>query len=596
MKPVLDAARERILWDVAPGNTTNPDTQQRLASAYRRLVELEGWLDTRSKKTPSEAQWQAWFMDLLLYVTDPAPPGGLPPTVPTNARAAAAPAEKHQIDRLSKDLAYRAQQVYGPQVLLATRQWMSDPEGRAESALRQGADFIFGKTRAEAASNDAKGREAAERLQSALAYVENAEKNLLQMAETKPTGPRETVENEGLMPFQQALFEYQRISEESSGGKKQSRLGMEVVSSTAAILAEVTDALPDAPENLEYAAGLARQLLAFSRQQTLRPEVLQLPDVVAEVSTLLKRLLGEKIVLEVTHDRGLGLVRADPVQLEQVLLNLAVNARDAMTGNGAPGGIPPSKSGGVLRLKTQRVTAADVRGMKSEILPIGDYTALIVEDTGHGIAPAQIGKIFEPFFTTKEKGKGTGLGLSTVYGIVKQSGGFIFAESEVGKGTRFSIYFPVHLPDAAEMADTAAATAAARLPARRKQWSGGGRVLLVEDEDTVRAVAERALVRQGYEVTTAADGEEGLEALGRVLGAGGEFDLVVSDVVMPSMDGPAMAREIRSLRPQLPVLFMSGYAEEQLRREIDIPNMYFLAKPFSVAQICTAVEDVLKAR
>jgi two-component system cell cycle sensor histidine kinase/response regulator CckA len=345
--------------------------------------------------------------------------------------------------------------------------------------------------------------------------------------------------------------------------------------------------------NSNRAASLTRQLLAFSRQQTLRPEVLQLPDVVAEVSTLLKRLLGEKIVLEVTHDRNLGLVRADPVQLEQVLLNLAVNARDAMTGSG---GTIAGKAGGMLRLRTKRVTAADVRAMKSEILPIGDYTALIVEDTGHGIKPAQIGKIFEPFFTTKDKGKGTGLGLSTVYGIVKQSGGFIFAESEVGKGTRFLIYFPVHLPDAAEAAEAAAAASAAARPAKRRQWAGGGRVLLVEDEDTVRAVAERALLRQGYEVTTAADGEEGLEALGRAIETESEFDLVLSDVVMPSMDGPAMAREIRRLRPELPVLFMSGYAEEQLRREIDIPNMYFLAKPFSVAQICTAVEDVLKAR
>ena len=345
--------------------------------------------------------------------------------------------------------------------------------------------------------------------------------------------------------------------------------------------------------NSNRAASLTRQLLAFSRQQTLRPEVLQLPDVVAEISTLLKRLLGEKIVLEVTHDRNLGLVRADPVQLEQVLLNLAVNARDAMSGNG---GTIAGKPGGVLRLKTKRITAADVRAMKSEILPIGDYTALIVEDTGHGIKPAQIGKIFEPFFTTKDKGKGTGLGLSTVYGIVKQSGGFIFAESDVGKGTRFLIYLPVHVPDAAETAEAAAAAAAAARPVKRRQWSGGGRVLLVEDEDTVRAVAERALVRQGYEVTTAADGEEGLDALGRAIEAESEFDLVLSDVVMPSMDGPAMAREIRRLRPDLPVLFMSGYAEEQLRREIDIPNMYFLAKPFSVVQICTAVEDVLKAR
>lgn len=334
--------------------------------------------------------------------------------------------------------------------------------------------------------------------------------------------------------------------------------------------------------NSNRAASLTRQLLAFSRQQTLRPEVLQLPDVVAEVSTLLKRLLGEKITLEVTHDRDLGFVRADPVQLEQVLLNLAVNARDAMAN---------VKGGGKLRLMTRRVTAADVRAMKSEILPIGDYTALVVEDTGQGIKPNLIGKIFEPFFTTKEKGKGTGLGLSTVYGIVKQSGGFIFATSEVGKGTRFTIYLPVHVPDPAEEVE---AVKPAKAEGRRSEWSGGGRILLVEDEDTVRAVAERALVRQGYDVTTAADGEEGLEALGRIVAAGGEVDMVLSDVVMPSMDGPAMAREIRRLRADMPILFMSGYAEEQLRREIDIPNMHFLAKPFSVAQIVAAVEDVLR--
>lgn len=337
--------------------------------------------------------------------------------------------------------------------------------------------------------------------------------------------------------------------------------------------------------NSNRAASLTRQLLAFSRQQTLRPEVLQLPDVVAEVSTLLKRLLGEKIQLSVTHDRDLGLVRADPVQLEQVLLNLAVNARDAMNANGAD-----AKASGILRIVTRRVTADDVRAMKSDILPIADYTALIVEDTGHGIKPSQIGKIFEPFFTTKEKGKGTGLGLSTVYGIVKQSGGFIFADSEVGKGTRFTIYLPVHVPTAGDLAETARP----RTELQRTEWTGGGRVLLVEDEDTVRAVAERALVRQGYEVTTAADGEDGLDALARIMAAGGDIDLVVSDVVMPSMDGPAMAREIRRIKPALPVLFMSGYAEEQLRREIDIANMHFLAKPFSVAQIVAAVEHVLR--
>ncbi|EGD59196.1 multi-sensor hybrid histidine kinase [Novosphingobium nitrogenifigens DSM 19370] len=334
--------------------------------------------------------------------------------------------------------------------------------------------------------------------------------------------------------------------------------------------------------NSNRAASLTRQLLAFSRQQTLRPQVLQLPDVVAEVSTLLKRLLGEKITLEVSHDRGLGAVRADPVQLEQVLLNLAVNGRDAMADNKVPG---------VLKLMTRRISADQVRAMKVDFLPVGEYTALIVEDNGHGIAPELLDKIFEPFFTTKDRGKGTGLGLATVYGIVKQSGGFIFADSEQGKWTRFSIFLPVHIPDAGELAEAARE----RQPeVRRQKWTHGGRVLLVEDEDTVRAVAERALVRQGYEVTTASDGEEGFETLVRTYEEGGGFDLVVSDVVMPTMDGPAMAREIRAHRPELPFLFMSGYAEETLRREIDIPNMHFLPKPFSVQQIVSAVEDVLR--
>jgi two-component system cell cycle sensor histidine kinase/response regulator CckA len=323
--------------------------------------------------------------------------------------------------------------------------------------------------------------------------------------------------------------------------------------------------------NSNRAASLTRQLLAFSRQQTLRPEVLQLPDVVAETSQMLKRLIGEKIQFVVSHDRDLGPVRADPSQLGQVIMNLVVNARDAMP------------RGGKLSLMTRRVTAADVRAMRSEIVPMGDYTALVVEDTGQGIPPEHLGKIWEPFFTTKEHGRGTGLGLSTVYGIVKQSGGFIFADSEVGKGTRFTVYLPVHHGAPAVVAPVATPPPSV--------WAGGGSILLVEDEDPVRIVAERALVRQGYEVTTARDGEEGLEQVQ----AGGVFDLVVSDVVMPSMDGPAMAREIRKLAPELPVLFMSGYAEEQLRRQIDIENVYFIPKPFSVQQISDKVAAVLGA-
>jgi two-component system cell cycle sensor histidine kinase/response regulator CckA len=333
--------------------------------------------------------------------------------------------------------------------------------------------------------------------------------------------------------------------------------------------------------NSNRAAALTRQLLAFSRQQTLRPEVLQLPDVITDVSQMLKRLIGEKIHLSVSHDRDLGPVRADPTQLQQVIVNLVVNARDAMAGK---------VEGGRLRIMTRRIGPAEVRAMRSEILPVGHYTALIVEDTGSGIPPEHLGKIWEPFFTTKEQGRngamgGTGLGLSTVYGIVKQSGGFIFADSEVGRGTRFSVYLPVHhvLPG------DAPATALPAEPVR--EWAGGGRVLLVEDEDPVRMVAERALTRAGYTVTTASDGEEGLEKVEE----GGEFDLIVSDVVMPSMDGPAMAREIRKIAPDLPFLFMSGYAEDHLRREIDVDAMYFIPKPFSVQQLSDKVAEVLAA-
>ncbi len=345
--------------------------------------------------------------------------------------------------------------------------------------------------------------------------------------------------------------------------------------------------------NSNRAASLTRQLLAFSRQQTLRPEVLQLPDVVSEVSQMLKRLIGERIELCVHHDRDLGPVRADPGQLEQVIVNLAVNARDAMQSHAEKRGGGDIGGGGKLTIETRRVVPAQVREMRNEVMPHVDYTALVIEDTGGGVPAEHLGKIFEPFFTTKEQGRGgalggTGLGLSTVYGIVKQSGGFIFADNVLGSqgqpvGARFTVYLPVHhgAPDA---------------PAKvreepLRQWAGGGRVLLVEDEDPVRMVAERALTRAGYEVIPARDGEEGLEKVQQ----GGEFDLVVSDVVMPGMDGPAMAREIRKLAPELPVLFMSGYAEEQLRQEIGIENAHFLAKPFSVQQISDKVGAVLGA-
>jgi two-component system cell cycle sensor histidine kinase/response regulator CckA len=341
--------------------------------------------------------------------------------------------------------------------------------------------------------------------------------------------------------------------------------------------------------NSNRAASLTRQLLAFSRQQTLRPEILQLPDVVSEVSPLIKRLLGEKISYHVQHDRNLGAVRADPQQLEQVIMNLAVNARDAINMNGAQGGPGNPKGEGRISLLTRNITARDSVKLGSEILPPADYTVLIVQDNGGGIPPEVMPKLFEPFFTTKEQGKGTGLGLSTVYGIIKQSGGFIFADNltdGAGRptGARFTIYFPVHQGEAPRRKEVA-------VPEESSEWSVGGRILLVEDEDMVRVVAERALSRAGYEITACPGGEEGLAAIAK----GTEFDLVVSDVVMPGMDGPTMVRAIRKQRPDIPVLFMSGYAEENLRSEIDIPNMHFIAKPFSVASISDKVGSVMRS-
>ena len=336
------------------------------------------------------------------------------------------------------------------------------------------------------------------------------------------------------------------------------------------------DDIQQVKSNSNRAAGLTRQLLAFSRQQTLRPQVLQLPDVVSEVSHLLKRLLGETVQLVVKHGRNLGPIRADPGQLEQVIINLAVNARDAM----AP------KGGGTVTIQTYPVKADQVAELGSDILPIADYSALSVSDTGTGIPPSVLGKIFEPFFTTKEVGKGTGLGLSTVYGIVKQSGGFIFADSKVDEGAQFVIYLPVHREEARAGRKQGAAKA------NKDELWGSGTVLLVEDEPTVRSVAERALTRHGYKVVTADNGEDALEFLGR----GEPIELLISDVVMPGMDGPTVVREARKSRPDLKILFMSGYAEEQLRKSIDIENVNFLPKPFSVTELAAAARRAIGAK
>jgi two-component system cell cycle sensor histidine kinase/response regulator CckA len=329
-------------------------------------------------------------------------------------------------------------------------------------------------------------------------------------------------------------------------------------------------------QNANRAASLVRQLLAFSRRQTLRPEVLNLNDRLYDLSMLLKRLLGERVELDLSHGRDLWFVKADVNQFEQVVVNLAVNARDAMP------------SGGKLAIRTANIPEADAARLNVSAMPPADYVVVEVSDTGTGMTAEVMDKIFEPFFTTKEVGKGTGLGLSTVFGIVKQSGGFIDVDSRVGQGTTFRIYLPRHIPEAQE-APEEAKTETVKKPAA--DMTGQGTILLVEDEDPVRAVNARALTARGYTVLEAASGIEAMEIITE---RGAPVDLVVSDVVMPEMDGPTLLGELRKLYPDLKVIFVSGYAEEAFRKNLPEGEEFnFLPKPFSLRQLVETVKQVI---
>ena len=335
--------------------------------------------------------------------------------------------------------------------------------------------------------------------------------------------------------------------------------------------------------NATRAAGLVRQLLAFSRRQTLRPRVVSLNDAVTDVSPLLRRLMGESVPLEIKLGRDLWPVMADPGQFEQAVLNLAVNAREAMA------------DGGRLTIRTRNVTAADCAamadaGMSETDLPPADYVVFEIEDSGIGIAPQVMSKIFQPFFTTKEVGKGTGLGLSMVYGFVKQSGGFVFCRSDVGQGTCFTILLP--RLDEKDMVQPEAEPAAtpASPPA---DLTGAGTILLVEDEDAVRAFAARALSQRGYTVFEAASGAEALD----VYAQHPDLDLIVSDVVMPEMDGPTMLKQLRKQGAGVKVIFVSGYAEEAFAKNLpEGEDFGFLPKPFTLKQLIEAVKNTLATR
>jgi two-component system cell cycle sensor histidine kinase/response regulator CckA len=328
-------------------------------------------------------------------------------------------------------------------------------------------------------------------------------------------------------------------------------------------------------QNANRAASLVGQLLAFSRKQTLQPEVFDICDTLSDLTHLLNRLVGEKVQLTLLNEADLAHLRADKRQLEQVLMNLVVNARDAMP------------DGGEIVVETKAVNLASPVSRAQVTLPAGEYICLTVTDQGVGIPKDKIGKIFEPFYTTKRTGEGTGLGLSTAYGIVKQSGGFIFAESVPGKGTAFELYFPAH------HAIAASSEPAPVFEDVRSDTAGEGIILLVEDEAPVRAFAARALRLNGFTVLEAENGEMALHMLENPSLA---VDLFVTDVVMPGLDGPTWVREALVRRGGTPVVFMSGYAEDLLPgANADIPRSTFLQKPFSLKQLTATVHGRVDA-
>jgi len=320
------------------------------------------------------------------------------------------------------------------------------------------------------------------------------------------------------------------------------------------------------------AADLTRQLLAFGRKQMQLLQVLDLNTVIGEITTMLPRLIGEDVELVFAPAHDLGKVKADPIQIEQVVMNLAANARDAMPG------------GGTLTIETASVRVDEFYVQRHSIVPAGDYVLLTVTDSGQGIAAEDMAHIFEPFYTTKEAGKGTGLGLATVYGIVKQNGGFVWVYSEPGLGTTFKVYLPQVPSLSSEIVITKPAESSPR---------GCETLLLVEDETSVRQAARQFLTRSGYNVLEATDGEDALRAARQY---GGPIQLMITDVVMPRLGGPRLAERLADERPDMKVLFVSGYAENTILQhgKIDVRTR-FLQKPFSLKTLARKVREVLEA-
>ncbi|HEX7761146.1 MAG TPA: ATP-binding protein, partial [Caulobacteraceae bacterium] len=338
------------------------------------------------------------------------------------------------------------------------------------------------------------------------------------------------------------------------------------------------DGLSEIRQTAVRAADLVRQLLTFSRKATVQRTTLDLGELVSNFQVLLRRLLREDVKLETDYGLNLPLVRADKAQLENAVMNLVVNARDAVHANG----------GGAVRLRTARVSESEAQALGYAGAPMGEMAMIEVSDDGPGIPPEVIGNIFEPFFTTKAVGEGTGLGLATVYGIVKQSDGWISVESKLGHGATFRIFLPVYAPPI--MMEAPVLAPKPKVAAR--DLSGAGRILFVEDEEAVRGIAARLLRARGYEVIEACDGEEALELA--ELHAGG-IDLMISDVIMPGIDGPTLLKKARGYLGSAPVMFISGYAESEFSDLLEgEPNVSFLPKPLDIKTLAERVKQQLQ--
>lgn len=333
-------------------------------------------------------------------------------------------------------------------------------------------------------------------------------------------------------------------------------------------------------QNSNRASNLVRQLLAFSRQQTLRPRIHDLSDILNEASHLLRRLIGANVELDFIYAQDLGLVKVDEGQMDQVLINLVVNARDAMAEHASDG--DESK----ITITTKNFTNRKPKELITEEMPPGHWVVVEVADTGCGITKENMTRIFEPFFTTKGVGEGTGLGLATVYGIIRQTGGFLDVNSKLDKGTTFTIYLPRTHDSEEDIEDFEDDDK----PAPTKDLTGFERILLVEDEEAVRSFAQRALSNKGYEVLTAEDGEAALTLMDEQEDK--HIDLLLTDVVMPGIDGPTMAQKMREDMPKLKIIFMSGYTEDRLKDHMG-EGIYFLPKPFSLKGLAEKIKEVL---